>query len=144
MHKNHSNRDSSFQNYKYIYFFIFRETKHGSHFWSVPSQFQILWSPEQQYSSLGERSIVIAQQFWEKKYSSSIVVRGGKVQQQYSSLWERSILVVQQFWGKMYSSSIVVLGGKVQQQYSSLGERSIVVVQQFLGKKYSSSIVVLG
>ena len=29
----------------YMAFFSILETAHGSHFWSVPSQFQIFWSP---------------------------------------------------------------------------------------------------
>ena len=47
LHKNHSNRDSQFENYKYmLLFFIILETAHGSNFWSVPSQFQIFQSPD--------------------------------------------------------------------------------------------------
>ena len=46
MHKNQGNWDNEFENYKYMDFLIILETAHGSHFWSVRSQFKIFWSPD--------------------------------------------------------------------------------------------------
>ena len=45
MHKNHGNRDNQFENYKYMAFLIILDTAYGSLLWSVPSQFEIFWSP---------------------------------------------------------------------------------------------------
>ena len=51
MHNNHGNRDHQFENYKYMAFFIILDTTYGSHLWSVPSKFQIFWSPATQRCS---------------------------------------------------------------------------------------------
>ena len=45
MHKNDGNRDNYFKNYKSMDFLLILDTAYGSHFWLVPSQFKIFWSP---------------------------------------------------------------------------------------------------